>query len=132
MAFYLEKQKTVSTPYILVDEDKKYMKMEGRSFHENVAEFFREINDWLDGYLAPDFGSFTFDCELNYFNSSTAKLLLNMLMKMDKYASAEKKVTVNWITTESNEIIIECGEDFREEVNNLNFNLVINSEIPQH
>jgi len=32
---------------------------------------------------------------------------------------------VNWITTEENDIIIECGEDFQEEVSNLEFNLVI-------
>ena len=75
MSFKLEKQKTTSTPYVLVDEEKNYMKLEGRSFHENVAEFFKEINDWLDTYLASDFREFTFDCEMNYFNSSTAKLL---------------------------------------------------------
>ena len=125
MAFYLEKQKTVSTPYILIDEEKNYMKFEGRSFRENVVEFFQETNDWLETYLHSDFREFTFDCDMNYFNSSTAKLLLNMIMKMDKYACPEKKVTVNWITTESNEIVIECGEDFQEEVNNLKFNLVI-------
>jgi hypothetical protein len=37
-----------------------------------------------------------------------------LIMKMDKYASAEKKAAVNWITTESNGIAIEYGEDFQE------------------
>ena len=127
MAFYLEKQKTTSTPYVLVDEEKNYMRLEGRSFHENVVDFFMEINDWLDSYLGSDFGTFTFDCEMNYFNSSTAKLLLNLIMKMDKHASSQKKVIVNWISTESNDIVIECGEDFQEEVSRLEFNLVIKS-----
>jgi len=125
VTFYLEKQKAASTPYVLIDEAKGYMRMEGRSFHENVVEFFKEVNTWLDGYLISDFGAFTFDCEMNYFNSSTVKLLHNMLMKMEQYAGAEKKITVNWITTESNDIIIECGEDFAEDVSRLEFNLVI-------
>ena len=125
MAFYLERQKTTSKPYILIDEAKGYMRLEGRSFHENVVEFFREVNAWLDRYLVSDFGALTFDCEMNYFNSSTTKLLHNLLMKMDKHASIDKKITVNWITTESNDIIIECGEDFQEEVYNLEFNLVV-------
>jgi hypothetical protein len=124
--FYFEKERTASTPYILVDEEKKYMKLEGRSFHENVVSLFEEINNWLDDFLPSDFGEFTFDCELNYLNSSTVKMLFNLLMKMDKYASKEKKITVNWITFESNDIIIECGEDFKEDIGNLNFNLVIN------
>jgi hypothetical protein len=125
MAFRLEKEQTHSTPYILIDEEKGYMKFEGRSFHENVAVFYSDVNDWLDKYLKKDFGSFTFDCELNYFNSSTSKFLHNLLMKMDKYTSGKNKVVVNWITTEDNDIIIECGEDFQEDISKLEFNMVI-------
>ena len=125
MAFYLEKEKTTSMPYLLVDEEKNYMKLEGRSFHESVTEFFEDIFNWLDVYLKSDFGTFTFDFEMNYFNSSTSKLLHNMLMKMDQYATDDKKIIVNWITTDDNDIIIECGEDFQEEIENLEFNMVI-------
>jgi hypothetical protein len=125
MAFHIEKERTTSTPYTLVDEESNYMRLEGKCFHEKVADFFKEVNDWLAEYLESDFGSFTFDCELNYFNSSTTKLLHNMLMKMDKYASDKNKVIVNWITTEDNDIMIECGEDFSEDVSNLQFNLII-------
>ena len=125
MAFFLEREKTTSTPYILVDEAKGYMKLEGRCFHEKVGEFFKEINDWLDVYLVSDFKAFTFDNKIHYFNSSTTKLLFNMLLKLDDHASKGKKITVNWITAEDNEIMIECGEDFREEMENLEFNLII-------
>jgi len=128
MAFRLEKQKTASTPYILIDEEKGYMKITGRSFHENVIDFFREINDWLDGYLKTDFGTFTFDCIMDYFNSSTVKVLLNLMMKMDSHSSGSNKVIINWITSSYNEIVIECGEDLREEIKNLTFNMVVNED----
>ena len=126
MAFYIEKQKTTSTPFVLIDEEKNYMRLEGRCFHEKVAEFFMEVNQWLDSYLSSAFGSFTFDCAIDYFNSSTTKLLHNMLLKMDKHVGAEKKIIVNWITTEDNDIMLECGEDFQEDVSSLEFNLVVN------
>lgn len=126
MGFILEKEKTGSTPKIYIDEDRGYMLIEGESFHENVIAFFKDVGEWLGSYLITDFREFTFDCELTYFNSSTAKLLLNILMEMDEHASDDNKVTVNWITTEENEMIIECGEDFEEELENLKFNLVIN------
>jgi len=125
MAYRLEKERTTSTPYILIDEEKNYMKFEGRSFHENVVEFYRDVNSWLDTYLEKDFGCFTFDFEMNYFNSSTSKLLHNMLTKMDEHASDKKEVIINWITTDDNDIIIECGEDFQEDFNNLKFNMII-------
>jgi len=122
--FKLERAKTDVTPYILIDEEKGYMKFEGESYHENVVSFYSEINKWLGEFLQTDFESFTFDCELRYFSSSTVKLLLNMLQDMDSSHNC-KKITVNWITTESNMIIRECGEDFQEDLENITFNLVV-------
>jgi hypothetical protein len=126
MSFFLKKEKTGSTPEVLIDEEKKFMRIAGESFHENVIEFFEEVNEWLGEYLKSEFDAFTFECEMKYFNSSTAKLLLNMLLNMDASAADGKKITVNWVTTKDNDIIIECGEDFKEEMSNLEFCLVIN------
>ena len=125
MAFFFEKEKTFSTPYILIDEKKSYMKIEGQCFHENVVVLFKEINDWLDVYLKTNFGLFTFDCEIEYLNSSTLKLLNVLFIKLDKHSSDNNRITVNWITIEEDEIMIECGEDYQEEMKNLEFNLVI-------
>jgi len=124
MAFYLEKEKTFSTPYILIDEKKGYMKMEGQCFHENVVVLFKEINDWLDVYIKTDFGLFTFDCDIEYLNSSTLKLLNVLLLKLDKHSCEKNKIIVNWITIEEDDIMIECGEDYQEEMKNLEFNLI--------
>ena len=124
MAFRLEREKTEMTPYVLIDEENGYMKFEGVSYYGDVLKFFREIGDWLDGFLETDFTSFTFDCEMRYFNSSTIKLLMNMLIDMDNAKNSEN-ITVNWIADKSNEIIIECGQDFQEDLSRLQFNLVI-------
>ena len=122
--FKLERAKTDLTPYIIIDEEKRYMKFEGESYHENVLAFFSEISEWLKGFLLTDFDSFTFDCELNYFSSSTVKVLMNMLTDMDNSKNS-KKITVNWITSQNNEIIIESGEDLKEDMENIMFNLII-------
>jgi len=124
MAFKLEREKTDLTPYVLIDEEKGYMRLEGESYHENVIAFFREICEWQSEFLKKDFDSFTFDCELRYFSSSSVKVLLNMLLDMDNSKNSGK-ITVNWITTKRNKIIIECGEDFQEDLENIKFNLVI-------
>jgi len=122
-SFKLERKKTETTPYVLIDEEKGYMRFEGESYHENVITFFGEICEWLNRYLKSDFAAFTFDCELKYFSSSTVKVLYNMLLDMDN-SKNNKKITVNWITAKRNEIIIECGEDFQEDLKNIAFNFV--------
>lgn len=121
--FKLEKEKTVSTPYILIDEERGYMTFEGESFPENVIHFYKEITDWIYDYLKSDFQAFTFDCKLVYFNSSTSKFLLNIFSAMDDAAANGKRVIVNWTCDSHNEIIIECAEAFAEDFTNLKFRI---------
>jgi len=128
MAYKLEREKSKTTPYILIDEEKGYMRFEGESYLEDIVGFFSEINTWLENYLASDFTELTFDSALEYFNSSTTKQVYNMLRLMDTHAEG-KKVVVNWIVAdEDDEMLIECGEDYQEEMENLEFNLVMMTE----
>ena len=125
MSFKLERAKTKTTPYILIDEEKGYMQFEGESYLEDIVSFFKEINEWLQRYLASDFAEFTFNCALEYFNSSTTKQIYNMLRLIDG-AAPGKKVTVNWIVAnEDDDMLIESGEDYRDEMENLDFNIII-------
>ena len=124
MAFKLELPLTESTPYVLIDEETGYLRFKGECYAENAIEFFKKTTDWLSGYLASDFSALIFDCELEYFNSSSSKLLYNMLMAMDACAAKGKKIIVNWYTDVENDIIVEYGEDFEDELKHLEFNLL--------
>ena len=125
MAFKLELPLTESTPYVLIDEAEGYIRFKGECYSENTIEFFKKTTDWLTRYLASDFNSLIFDVELEYFNSSSSKLLYNMLKSMDTRASHGKSVTVNWYAVEGNDMIIEQGEDFKDELENLSFNIIV-------
>lgn len=124
--FTLHLEKTISTPEVIADEERGYLSFAGESFPENVQKFYGKLINWLYAYLKSDFKSFSFDCQLIYFNSSTSKLLMNMLNAMDEAAvGGDKKIMVNWICSSDNEIFIECGEEFGEDFQNLEFNIVI-------
>ncbi|MCL2699320.1 MAG: DUF1987 domain-containing protein [Defluviitaleaceae bacterium] len=125
MTFKLEIERTKTTPYVLIDEENGYIRFEGESYLEDITGFFKEINEWLEKYLSSGFDGLTFDCAMEYFNSSTTKQIYNMLRLLDKNAIG-KNMVVNWIVSnEDDEMLIECGEDYREEMENLEFNLVI-------
>ena len=125
MPFKLEREKTKTTPYVFIDEEKGYMRFEGESYLEDIIGFFKEINEWLRKYLTSDFSAFTFDCELKYFNSSTTKQIYNILRLMDANAPG-REVIVNWIVDdEEDDMIIECGEDYKEDMENLEFKIII-------
>lgn len=124
--YYLEKEETASTPYILIDEARSYMKWKGESFPENISRTYRGILDWVEAYMQKDFNEFVFDCEMVYFNSSTSKVLFWLFEKMDQVGTV-KRVIVNWICSRDNDIMIEYGEDFRESFENLDFKFNYNS-----
>lgn len=121
----IEVQKTVSTPHMIIDEENNYLRLSGESFPENIVNFYAPLTSWLEGYLATDFPSFTFDCHLVYFNSSTSKLLMNILGAMNDAAARGKKVVVNWHSSKENDVIIECGEEFGEDFTAMEFNILI-------
>jgi hypothetical protein len=124
MAFHSETKKTKSTPYILIDEAKNYMKFEGDSFPEYTVEFYREASSWLSDYLETDFGSFTFDCALKYINSSSTKILFDMMALMDENSEGSNKVTINCYVESGDDMMTELYEDFREELTNVEFNIL--------
>jgi len=123
MAFYLEKPGTSSTPQVLIDEKKGYMKLEGMSYHENTIEFFEEIMDWLETYLDTDFRAFTFDCKMKYFNSTTKKVLFEVFDLMNESASAGKEVVVNWFVNEDDDLLRELCDDIAEDYSNMKINI---------
>ena len=124
MGLVMEVPMTESTPYVLIDEDAGYMRFKGECYSENTVAFFKNITNWLAAYLDSEFDLLTFDCELEYFNSSSSKLLYNILKSMDAAAAAGKKIIVNWRVDGANDILVECGEDFEDELKYLKFNIV--------
>ncbi len=122
--FHYERQKTSATPYILVDEEKSYMKFSGESFPENVIKCYGEVNTWLTRYLESSFGEFTFDFEMIYFNSSTSKVLNNIFSMLNE-AGKNNHVIVNWCCSEDNDIMIEYGEEFKNDNKNIEFNIIL-------
>ena len=125
MSFKLERERTKTSPYVLIVEEKGYMLFEGESYFEDIIGFFKEINEWLQDYVTTDFTEFTFDCALEYFNSSTTKQIYNILRLLDANAPG-RNVTVNWfVSGDDDEMLIESGEDYRDDMENLTFNIII-------
>ena len=118
-------QGTKSTPDISFDETLGVLKVQGYSYPENAAAFYEPVLRWLRGYFeranAPPLG---IELEMIYFNSSSSKILLDLFDMLDQYAAAGQTVSVNWIYDQDNESAYECGLEFEEDVEHMEFRLV--------
>lgn len=119
-------EKTVSTPAIEFNYDARKLMVSGESFPENAAKFYEPVMNWIKEYLKLVGEEETkVEFEIIYFNSSTSKIFMTIFNILDEEVRNGKNIKVDWIASEDNDIAIECGEEFKEDLEFVPFNIVI-------
>ena len=98
------------TPKIILDRTNGIFEISGRSLPEDTAEFYRPVLDWLGGYSASPNAKTSFAFKLEYFNTASSKLILDILSKLESIPGT----TVNWYFHEDDEDMEEAGTEFAE------------------
>lgn len=113
-----------NAPYISFDAVNHLLEIKGESYPENAKAFFEPVVLWIEKYLETiKDEAVTVNIELKYFNSSTAKILMNIFDLLDWAAMSGKNITINWIYDKRNDNAVEYGEDFQEDLGSVDFNL---------
>jgi hypothetical protein len=111
------------SPEVVFDFATGVFKLKGESYPEDVASFYGPLVNQLDKWLKAETDrEVRFDIELVYFNSSSAKALMNILMLLEKAAVANS-ICVNWFYNADDDTMQEFGEDFAEDLEKVTFNL---------
>lgn len=120
---------TKSSPYVCFDATTGVLNMKGKSYPENAAQFYTPILAWLREYLRGVGEKQTVvNLEMIYLNSSSSKALFNFFDLLENFAKDGRNIVVNWHYHPDNDAAFECGEEFREDLSALAFNLVESSE----
>jgi SiaC family regulatory phosphoprotein len=115
---------TSRTPAVTFDFANHHLKISGESYPEDVTEFYRPVFNALDAYLgALGQGSFRFDFELIYLNSSSAKAVMMLMDKLEEAAANGASVDVFWFYDKDDDTMQELGEEFGEDLSKANFHL---------
>jgi hypothetical protein len=116
---------TKSSPRIFFDAERGALEIRGKSYPENVVAFYAPALEWLRAFL-PTLGDkpLRLDLEIIYLNSSSSKVFFNLLELLEEWARSGGNILVNWCYHEDNESALDCGEEFMEELDHLNFKLV--------
>lgn len=80
----------------------------GKSRMEDASLYYKEAHEWLFDYLKDANTLITVTLDLSYFNSSSAKQLLKLLMSIDGASCGGKVI---WIYPENNDILLERGQE---------------------
>jgi hypothetical protein len=118
-------EETKATPSVVLDIDDRKFEIAGCSRPENVREFYMPVINWFEGIiekidevktkLSSD-GSVSFDFKLSYFNSASAKFILDILLYINQMHSNDIDIKINWYYEEGDEDMRDVGEELAEMV----------------
>jgi hypothetical protein len=104
---------TPKTPSVNFNTDLGIVEIKGRSIPENSIEFYKPLVDWLDQYAQSPHKLTTVNIQLEYFNTSSSKCILDVFKKLETVYKGKNEVVINWYYEEDDEDMLEAGEDYQ-------------------
>lgn len=103
---------TPKTPTVNFNAETGIIEIKGRSIPENSIEFYRPLVEWLEEYSKGPQKLTTVNIQLEYFNTSSSKCILDVFKKLEAIKKAKNDVIINWYYEEDDEDMLEAGEDY--------------------
>ena len=103
---------TPKTPTVDMNVESGVIEIKGRSIPENSIDFYRPVVEWLDKYAESPAPETKVNIQLEYFNTSSSKCILDVFKKLEAIHKAKNEVEVNWYYEEDDEDMLEAGEDY--------------------
>lgn len=108
---------TSKTPTVHFTSGTGLLQLRGRSIPENSIEFYKPLIDWIDQYARAPKASTQLHVQLEYFNTSSSKCILDLFKKLEQLRSAGNEVQVLWHYEVDDEDMLEAGEDYQAIIN---------------
>ncbi len=109
---------TPNSPKILFEPDTSMFEISGESRPENASVFYKPVIDWvkeLEAYFkqndAQIYAPIIFDFTLEYFNSTSAKFILDFCKKLGHLRTLGHPINVRWHYEEDDEDMLEVGQE---------------------
>ncbi|HLW26490.1 MAG TPA: DUF1987 domain-containing protein [Kiloniellales bacterium] len=112
------------SPRVLFDAGKGTLHISGESYPEDAAAFFGPILCALQEQLNEAGPPLQVDLELVYFNSSSAKALMNIFQILESAAARGRQIAINWHYHPDDDTMEEFGQDFAEDFKHADFRVV--------
>jgi hypothetical protein len=105
---------TEKAPSILFEPATGLLEMTGCSIPENAQRVYDPLFDAVEAYAIAPLPRTVIRIGLSYFNSSTAKYLLDLLKRFeDMHAGGQTKVVLEWRHAPDDLDMKEAGNDYR-------------------
>lgn len=110
----IKHQGTDDIPSVWLDAENEIFRLSGRSKPEDVYSFYEPILIWVENYIQKPNNKTIIDFSLEYFNTSSSKMLLDLMVIFGKLIEEKKELLFRWHYPSDNPDIEEAGKDYEE------------------
>jgi hypothetical protein len=117
-------EQSAKTPSINFDPGTGTFNLKGKSIPENSVLFYKPLFEWLDNYIQNPAPKTNLNIQLDYFNTSSSKCIVDLFKKLEQIPKNSKgEAIINWMYDEQDDDMLEAGEDYKSIIK-MPFNLV--------
>lgn len=102
------------TPRIYFSKSEKTFEMSGKSLPEDVIDFYTPVLDWIKQYIKDPLDETMIVLKLEYINSTSSKIVSEMLELFESILENGKIVRVKWYYPDEDDDIKITGEELKE------------------
>jgi len=117
------RQATSRSPELYFDPAGGILKITGESYPENITAFFADIEQLIDQHIASKPAHLKAIFQPAYFNSGSARAILDLVQQLDRGAQAGIDISVQWLCDEDDDISHEFAEDIAKMASHLSFSV---------
>ena len=110
----LIKNPKIDTPKVIFDSNTGELSIEGKSFPPDVTVVFNELIEWIDEYSGKPALKTVMVLKLDYFNTASSKMIMDILYKMEELKKAGNDVLIKWYFPDDDEDMMETGKEYAE------------------
>ena len=108
----LKIEATEISPFIVLDKINETFEISGNALPNDPTAFYTPIADWLETYVKQANPLTVFNFKLNYFNSASAKYLLELLGILAQAKENGQRVSILWNYYVDDDDMKNAGEEF--------------------
>lgn len=108
---------TIDTPAIILDKSTGEMSFSGRSLPEDVLKIYQPVQNWFKEYCQDPNPETEIEFNLDYFNSSTSRIIVKLLIETEKIHNHTSKVHVLWCYRANDEVMKNRGLELKSVIN---------------
>ena len=108
---------TEDSPFVNMDLTNNQLIISGESRPENASKFYAPVIKWISDLDAPlskkqDKTSFIF--RLDYFNSISAKYIMDIILVLKKYIDTGYKLNIEWHYDKRDDDMLDEGKEYAD------------------